>query len=254
MRGNELTPTERRELSYHENIIERGLVGFVEVGKSLAWVRDTKIYLYTHPSFEEYCKEKWDVSRQQAYKLISASLVTNMLDRERVKLDESGATIKPINESQAQPLYKLIESGDKEVANCWAEVIDTAPTNADGTPHITSKHVEETVHGWIEADEPYVEEPTVEPVEEVRVDPMVEWNGTLESFCRGLVAFASENYPVGPWLDTNRAAIALEQVKSAASTYRLATGKGECPECDGDGCEKCKQTGFMPRRELEMNG
>jgi hypothetical protein len=37
-----------------ENVIERGLSTFVEVGNALLEIRDSKLYRETHPTFEAY--------------------------------------------------------------------------------------------------------------------------------------------------------------------------------------------------------
>lgn len=252
MKGSDLTPSERREFAIHEEIITEGLVNFIEVGRSLAWVKNRRAYREDFATFEDYCRLKWGLNRSRAYRLIGSSGVVDALVRARISLDANGATVLPMNEAQTVPLQRLLDKGGKEVANCWAEALDTAPTDAKGKLVVTAKHVEATVFRWIAADEPYVEQsdpPEAEPKPEP--DPIAEWNAEVEEFCRGLIHYAAENCPIGPWIDSNRATIALESVKAAAALYRLSKGRGECPACDGARCEKCRDTGFMPRRELE---
>lgn len=58
-----------------EQIIERGFKTFVEVAHALAEMRDEKLYLDTHETFEAYCQDRWKFSRQYAYRLLSAAQV-----------------------------------------------------------------------------------------------------------------------------------------------------------------------------------
>ena len=62
-----------------EAVIERGLTSFVEVGQALARIRDARLYLDGHATFEDYCRERWQVSDSRARQLIgAASTVTNV--------------------------------------------------------------------------------------------------------------------------------------------------------------------------------
>ncbi len=42
-------------------------------------IRDNRLYRETYGTFEEYCKEKWDISRPRAYQLIKAAEVQDNL-------------------------------------------------------------------------------------------------------------------------------------------------------------------------------
>lgn len=86
-----LTTTESQTLSDCERIINRGLIGFREVGNALLKIRDGKLYRQEHDTFEAYCSARWSMSRPRAYQIMEsagavASLPENlstMVDKER---------------------------------------------------------------------------------------------------------------------------------------------------------------------------
>ena len=84
-----------------EAVIERGLKTFCEVGEALLAIRDGRLYRITHSTFEDYCREKWDISRFYAHRLIEASTVI-----ENLRLLPIGNKL-PETESQARPLTIL---------------------------------------------------------------------------------------------------------------------------------------------------
>lgn len=74
-----LTPALRDQHEQKEAIIRKGIDGFREVGEALQWIRDNRTYLETHETFEDYCREQWDISRVHAHRLIDAAEVVSTL-------------------------------------------------------------------------------------------------------------------------------------------------------------------------------
>jgi hypothetical protein len=124
-----LSSVEVQTLEHYERIIAQGLQTFVEVGHALLVIRDQRLYRQSSPTFEDYLRQRWDLSRPRAYQLISAAQV---IDTVSTIVD-----IVPVNESQARPLTSLPPAQQAEV---WKEVVETAPPSG-----ITAKHVQETV-------------------------------------------------------------------------------------------------------------
>jgi len=93
-----LTTGERRLLHVCEQTIEQGLYTFYEVGKALLTIRKCKLYRQTHPTFELYCKDRWQFTARYARNQISAWKTYQAL--------EDGAA-KPLNERQCRPLQGL---------------------------------------------------------------------------------------------------------------------------------------------------
>lgn len=95
-----LTTNEQRELAECEAVIEAGQKTFVEVGEALTRIRDKRLYRATHKSFDLYCQDMWNWTRQRANQLIDAAEVVNQLPNESRVL--STTVVK--NEAQARAL------------------------------------------------------------------------------------------------------------------------------------------------------
>lgn len=101
-----------------EQVIERGMKTFVEVGAALLEIRESDDYKkkYGYSTFEEYCRERWGWARNYANKLIASAEVVENLG--------TIVPILPTKESQVRPLTRLEPEVQREV---WAQVIDTTP-------------------------------------------------------------------------------------------------------------------------------
>jgi N6-adenosine-specific RNA methylase IME4 len=122
----ELSLTELSRRDELEQVIELGLGTFIQVGSALAEMRDARLYRNTHTTFEDYCKERWNMSRFYAHRLMdSAEVATNLLPI---------GNIQPANEAQVRPLTGLEPEQQREV---WLEAVETAPNGK-----VTAAHVE----------------------------------------------------------------------------------------------------------------
>jgi hypothetical protein len=139
-----------------EKVIERGLVTFVEVGEALLTIRYEKLYIQTHKTFEEYCRERWGMSKTHANRQIEAATIAG-------KLAPIGVT--PPNESVARELAPLKDDPEK-MAAALQEAKEQAPS---GTP--TAKQVGEVVSKR-------VKRPSLRLVgaRRGRPDPVTEWS------------------------------------------------------------------------------
>ena len=72
----ELTEDEQRERLHLERKVERA---FYEAGKALKELRDRRLYRSTHKTFEEYCRDRFQFTRQSANYLIAAAGVVENL-------------------------------------------------------------------------------------------------------------------------------------------------------------------------------
>lgn len=123
------TAIDTDRLAELEHVIERGLNTFVDVGNALMEIRDSRLYRNSHATFEEYCRERWNIQRAHAYRLIEAATTVNILS--------PIGDILPQTESQARPLTQLEPEQQREV---WQRAIETAP---DGK--VTAEHVQKTI-------------------------------------------------------------------------------------------------------------
>jgi len=74
---NPIVPAEdkaKRRLEL-EKVVDDGIDTVEKVGNALAEIRDGELYKTTHPTFEDYCFEKWGFKRSQAYRLIDAAKI-----------------------------------------------------------------------------------------------------------------------------------------------------------------------------------
>ena len=75
----ELTISEQNRLQVLEGIIENGLQTFVDVGGALLEVRNSKLYKEAYGTFEVYCRERWEMSKTHANRMIkSIGVVSNL--------------------------------------------------------------------------------------------------------------------------------------------------------------------------------
>jgi len=119
-----------------ETVISSGMRTFIEVGKALQEIRDFRLYLNSHETFEDYCRGRWEMARRTAYQLISSCDVI-----ENVR---HGAQILPTSERQARPLTRL--SPEQQI-EAWQTVIETAPEGK-----ITARFVSKVVNDVLEVN------------------------------------------------------------------------------------------------------
>ncbi|MBU1193992.1 MAG: hypothetical protein KKE62_01835 [Proteobacteria bacterium] len=81
-----LTDTERERFDVCEQVIKKGLGTFLDVGCSLAEIRDNRLYRETHKTFEKYCKEIWDLSKGYATQQICGYEAVTLLESKMVAI------------------------------------------------------------------------------------------------------------------------------------------------------------------------
>jgi hypothetical protein len=72
----QLTPLNFAEAEWLKDCeydIENGLVVFLKVGQRLMEIRANRLYRATHATFEDYCLERWNISRPRVYQLMAAA-------------------------------------------------------------------------------------------------------------------------------------------------------------------------------------
>lgn len=181
-----LTDDERTMLAQCERVIERGLATFIEVGEALLTVRDARLYRVSYPTFEDYCRERWELSRPRAYQLIDAAGTVHALS---TNVD----TPPPANEAQARELAPLAKESPEQAAEAWTE----AYNESDGKP--TAKKVREkveakkpvTVVSPIDEDEDNDEAEAVEvAVDRITASAIDGWMGLNDHDAGGPGGFA----------------------------------------------------------------
>ena len=132
----ELSPEKMEQLNKCETVIEKNLEGFWEVGTALAEIRDSHLYRKDYGTFEAYCKDKWDMSKAYAHRLIGSAQVYENLS--------PIGDIQPINEAQARPLAKLETPELQQEA--WDMVVETAAPDGKVTAKLVKSVVKDFVN------------------------------------------------------------------------------------------------------------
>jgi hypothetical protein len=102
-------------LKHLENIIANNQYRFYEIGQALKEIRDSRLYkqvLFT--TFEAYARDRWDIGRSQAYRLINAYSVIGNLSPIGDRL--------PGNETQTRPLVPLAPPEQRKI---WKDFLNT---------------------------------------------------------------------------------------------------------------------------------
>ena len=98
-----------------ETLIVQNQEWFYKIGKALKEIHDNRLYkLALFESFEAYTRERWDMGKAHAYRLIRAYEVIYNLSPIGDRL--------PANESQARPLTQLDSIEQRER---WKEIIES---------------------------------------------------------------------------------------------------------------------------------
>jgi len=220
-----LTTNEQTLLASYEKSIAAGLDTFQEVGTSLLKIRDGRLYLATHKTFELYCRERWGLSRNYADRITAAAEAVEMLPM--------GS--KPTSERQARPLTSVPKESRAEV---WQHAVDTAPRDEDEQPVITAKHVEKAVKEWKEE-----KKPKPEKSEGPSLPDTSAFDDLAESI-KALVADASalSKSDAGKFLN-------IKRVRALASDIRKLLKEARpvaiCPYCEGRRCQMCARSGAV---------
>ena len=129
----ELTP-ELLDLFKHEKVIEQGLASFIDVGCSLIAIKADRKYRHAgYATFEDYCRQRWNIGSSRRAQLMSAaSIATELIESSTI-----GDTPTPQRETQVRPLASV---PTEERAEVWAEAVEVA-----GGDQPTAKQVKEVV-------------------------------------------------------------------------------------------------------------
>ena len=139
-----LTTTESARLKELESLIDSNVS---LVGKALFEIRESKLYKQTHGTFEDYCQERFTMSRNYINKQIKAAETVGNLETIGFQTVGNLGTIvpKPSSEAQARPLSKLPAA---QQPAAWEKAQEAA--KEEGKP-VAARHVEKAVAEVIDA-------------------------------------------------------------------------------------------------------
>ena len=164
-----LAKADAADLNRLEGVIERGIRSFVEVGSALRTIRDEDLYTDTHDTFEDYCRERWDMGRAHAYRQIDAAAMVETLSPIGDKV--------PTNEAQVRELVKAPEDKRVEV---WETVVKES-----GEDNVTAKKVAEVRDRVVVAPSDEGEDPDEDEDDPDSRDDRYPW-GSEDKWCWSL--------------------------------------------------------------------
>ncbi len=137
----EVLPSPRERLAACEHVIERGMASFIEVGNALAEIRDSRLYLEKNATFEEYCRDRWNLSRKRAYDQIAAASVSHMCDIENERQALALVPLKDDPDLLREVWQAVIDSGERPTAALVRKAINPPEDKEDTFTDDTWKHV-----------------------------------------------------------------------------------------------------------------
>ena len=143
---------EQKRLAELETVITKNFKAFYEVGCALREIREKRYYREEYDSFEDYCRDMWDMMERSAnYHIKAAKVVDNLqqtlLDNPNpgtivpginLLKDENKHLPLPQNEQQARVLSRLSPEDQPKV---WIEAVKTVPEKGK----ITASHIKKTI-------------------------------------------------------------------------------------------------------------
>jgi hypothetical protein len=113
-----LTKQERSELSRLEGVIGQGFDSFRRVGEALARIAEGRLYRDEYSDFRTYLRDKWQLGKSQAYRLIAASEVAEEVS------PAGDTTPAPGSERQCRALARLDDPELRQDA--WERAVQAA--------------------------------------------------------------------------------------------------------------------------------
>ena len=132
-----LTVSQAEKLKELEEVIGGNLLAFQKVGMALKIIKEQQLYRQEYKNFEDYCRNKWGMGRNYAYKQIAAAKVMENLS--------TSVHILPMNESQVRALTTIEKPEDQR--KIWREVIEVTPEIAP-TTKLVVKYVKQFKSDW----------------------------------------------------------------------------------------------------------
>ncbi len=239
------------ELKKLEIEIEKG---FISANMALFKIHSESLYLTTHPSFEEYVKDRWAIGRQQAYKIIESTRVAVELShicdsRERnnvpkvqaqlLELSKAG-TVEDQREVIKVAAEKAAETGKPITASSIRSIVKNKQQSAPK---------QEDVELSDDDDDGEVLDMQARPETPIETpDHPKHLHGPIAAQVKAVNSVLTQVRSLhkqvgGEWLDVD----GIErQVVLIRKSLRNAMYWADCPHCEKKGCNRCLKTGYFP--------
>ena len=132
-----ITPDEVVLLADCEQKIADGMESFKAVGRALVQVRDSRLYRATHATFEEYCRERWQMDRTYAYRIIEgAKIADEMLPIGNIPTEAAAREIAKVEPGQRAEVLQSAAASGKVTAKSIREASKPKQEQPGPTPII----------------------------------------------------------------------------------------------------------------------
>jgi len=123
----ELTAAEQADLDVLEDVVARGIDGFIETGKALKEINDRMLFRKTHKNFIDYARDKFQLGKSQAYKTMKSAEAAEFIKDTAVEVD--GAVVEASNVSikaagEFESISDLVDTTDLSAAQVAAFTAD----------------------------------------------------------------------------------------------------------------------------------
>ena len=251
---NLLSIQEKADLNKLEKVVDGGKKTFVEVGLALSEIRERRLYRLDFNNFEDYCQTRWGWTRQNANRLIEASVVIQSLPKNLETLVsnlDAAKQIAKLPEADRAGVVKSIVASGKVV------------TSAEVKKHLPPPPVRPVADRVDSTDSPSVAAPLPPPPPSQVLDgtnwpiptqliPLwqradeVQELLTILSRVKGVLRSAQDK---GDMLFAEVCfSSALSQLDQAWTDIKTAKPFAVCPVCQGqvpDQCTLCKGRGML---------
>ncbi len=258
-----------RTLQDNEAVIKRGLIQVWEVAAALADIREQRQYLEAgFKTFEEYCQERWNFSRQYAASLIQAKeVVENVREQVNKSVDTLSTRVDklPENEKQARAIRQATKEPAVQ-AEVWAKAVEDAGGEQPTAPQIREAAAKVTASKTAPPEDEDDEAEDAGPVDEFgkRVPECLgevfatdsefgELATLLTTVKKRINALCSG--PGGRWLHRQDMLDDLQNLQSAVKFGKPFTECGMCrrDEQKREKCDTCKHRGWVCKRAYEQH-
>ena len=114
-----ISESEDARLARNEARSSPGLASFVEVGEALSDIRVARLYRATHGTFEEYCGQRWGMSRVRAHPLIAgAAVALAMANKDAITSERQARELARVEPARREEVVRKadIAAGGKNLA------------------------------------------------------------------------------------------------------------------------------------------
>lgn len=124
--------TESKQLQQLEIIIEQNRIAFVQVAEALQHIRDNRLYRAEFKTFQAYCRDKWNFTRQYVNQIIAGAEAVRTLPQDLETMVSNQRSARELarvpTEHRAEVVQKAAEGGKVTAASIKAAAAPVMPT------------------------------------------------------------------------------------------------------------------------------